>query len=35
MDAYLQNRIRLTDFENKYMVTKRSWGWRDKLGALD
>ena len=33
---YLQNRNRLTDFENKHMVTKRDrWSGRDDLGVWD
>ena len=34
--AYLQNRKRLTDIENKLIVTKGKirW-WRDKLGVWD
>ena len=32
---YLQNRNRLTDTENKLMVTKGESGGRDKLGIWD
>ena len=33
---YLQNRNRLTDIENKFMVTKgETCGWRDKLGVWE
>ena len=33
--TYLQNRNRLTDMENKLMVTKGERGGRDKLGVWD
>ena len=32
---YLQTRKRLTDLENKLMVTKGESGGRDKLGVWD
>ena len=36
MNFYLQNRNRLTEIENKLMVTKGEMGWgRDKLGVWD
>ena len=33
--TYLQNRNRLTDIENKLMVTKGEGGGKDQLGAWD
>ena len=33
--TYSQNRNRLTDIENKLMVTKGEKGRRDKLGVWD
>ena len=33
--TYLQNRNRVTDVENKFMVTKGERGGRDKLGDWD
>ena len=33
--TYLQNRKKLTDIENKLMVTKGEGGGRDKLGVWD
>ena len=33
--TYLQNRNRLTDIENKFMVTKGEVVGRDKLGVWD
>ena len=33
--TYLQNRNRITDVENKLMVTKGEGGGRDKLGDWD
>ena len=34
-NVYLQNRKRLTDRENKFMVTKGGRGLRNKLGVRD
>ena len=33
--TYLQNRNRLTDFENKLMVTKGQLGWGEWTGGLE